>query len=201
MPLLVITSCTASKGPSGSPAELLYKGRHHERLMRGVRAYRAAKGEGSLELWIMSAGHGMVPGSRSLERYDETFSGKGKAAVRERARALGIPSRMRQLLSQGCAALLVLPDAYLAAASLTDPPFMPSGATLAVLGRSASRLIPSYGYLRLYFAEPDTRRFACGFTGLAGAIGARVLERAAKAPAGGLGALFAELEQEGTQGL
>jgi hypothetical protein len=47
-------------------AEDLYSGLQHVRLMRGVRAFREAhapNGSGAmLDLWILSAGYGLVPG-------------------------------------------------------------------------------------------------------------------------------------------
>ncbi len=38
--VLVITSCTARKGPVQARADVLYEGEHHRRLMRGVDALR-----------------------------------------------------------------------------------------------------------------------------------------------------------------
>ena len=116
--ILIITSCTGHKsvsheqqltqedfrlGPEHvrqrevglaevlTPAEELYTGQQHVRLMRGVQALRTSGKETDIDLWILSAGYGLVPGDRRLVPYDCTFDGMRKRELREWADFLGVP--------------------------------------------------------------------------------------------------------------
>src|SRR3954451_4877664 len=87
----VLTSCTGTKVRTSRalPAETLYSGQHHVRLMRGVAE---ARGEGlKVDLSIVSAGHGIVPGLAPILPYEQTFQGRSSEVRREMARTLAIP--------------------------------------------------------------------------------------------------------------
>src|SRR5262245_51048224 len=104
----VLTSCTGTKVRTGRalPAEDLYSGQHHVRLMRGVTE---ARGEGlKIDLSIVSAGHGIVPGSERLLPYEQTFQGRSSADRRKMARTLAIPRNVRRVLSEPADLHLVL---------------------------------------------------------------------------------------------
>src|SRR4051812_44365113 len=91
----VLTSCTGSKVPARRPvpAEDLYCGQHHVRLMRGVCE---ARDEGlDVDLSIVSAGHGIIDGHERLSPYEQTFQGKSNDARRALARTLAIPQTLR----------------------------------------------------------------------------------------------------------
>ena len=49
------------------PAEQMYTGQHHVRLMRGVKAVREL-GFATLDLWILSAGYGLIPAGKNVAR-------------------------------------------------------------------------------------------------------------------------------------
>ena len=52
--------------PYRTPAEELYTGEHHLRMMEGVRTVRERFGPQSVVLWIVSAGYGMVSGNQAI---------------------------------------------------------------------------------------------------------------------------------------
>jgi hypothetical protein len=124
--VLVITSCTGEKSvespkaltledfQKGSehvlgreaefaellrPAEQIYTGQQHVRLMRGVVAFRAGHSINgrapALDLQILSAGYGLVPGSQKLAPYDATFQGMSKRELRKWADTLSVPTAFR----------------------------------------------------------------------------------------------------------
>jgi hypothetical protein len=87
-----------------TPAEELYTGQQHARLMRGVRALRnipLANGTPTpaVDLFILSAGYGWVPGSRELAPYECTFTGMSAAALHRWAETLGVPAQTRCFLA------------------------------------------------------------------------------------------------------
>src|SRR4051794_10632253 len=117
----VLTSCTGSKVPTRRPvpAEDLYCGQHHLRLMRGIS--EARHGGLEVDLSIVSAGHGVIAGCEPLTPYEQTFQGKPSGERREMARALAIPQDVRRVLS-GPADLhvVLLGEDYLEACGLGD---------------------------------------------------------------------------------
>ena len=150
MRVLVITSCTGEKSVESPkalklsdfqkgaehvrnreteivdllrPAEELYTGQQHVRLMRGVADFRAAhptNGKGSaLDLRILSAGYGIVSGLQKLVAYEATFQGMGKTELRKWAATLGVPAAFREAVATPYdLALVLLGDDYLDACAL-----------------------------------------------------------------------------------
>ena len=73
------------------PAEEMYTGQQHLRLMNGVRAAVASdKRNCSVVLYILSAGYGLIEGKRSIAPYECTFSGMKRPQLREWADALNL---------------------------------------------------------------------------------------------------------------
>lgn len=217
MKVLVITSCTGEKAAEspiqltlhdfqkGSahvakreaeladqmmPAEALYTGMQHMRLMRGVASVRAAPGI-DLELHIVSAGYGLVPGSRKLAPYEATFIGMKKADARAWAKSLGIADDTRKLLDgRYDLGLILLGDDYLDAVAL-DESVVLGGATLVFCGKAAAKKLPQLPNLfPIILGNTEARRFACALIGLKGELASRVLERIVQDPAQ-LGTLLA----------
>lgn len=177
----VLTSCTGSKVslPRSVPAEDLYSGQHHVRLMRGVSE---ARDQGlDVDLSIVSAGHGIVPGSKSLRPYEETFQGKSSIARRELARTLAIPEDVRRILVRPAKLhLVLLGEDYLEACELGSD-VRPSAPVLVVCGAGAAlRMPPIPGIHIAVLTIEDTKRFACGLVGLKGEVGGRLLVHVAR---------------------
>lgn len=185
--IVVVTSCTARKVDSegrARTAESLYRGEQHVRLMRGVRTYRrAGQPAGRLTLRILSAGKGLLPPSRKIESYDQSFHGQPREAIRRRANALQVPRQLRTLLGgRYDLALLLLGDEYLAACQL-DHEMHLGGPTLAFAGpRVALRLPVLDGLRRIHLGNPEARRFSCGLIALKGELGGRILTALSNEP-------------------
>jgi Family of unknown function (DUF6884) len=138
--VIVLTSCTGSKVSFPEEAERLYTGRHHTALMEGVAAARNAGL--NVEVWIVSAGLGLLSGTEVVEPYDATFSGLGTAAIQRTASELDIPEAVRELLASDYdLALVALGRDYLTAVDLGDDmDFV--GHTFVAVSPSASDLVP-----------------------------------------------------------
>ena len=187
-PILILTSCTATKAfvaPNGPvPAENLYAGQQHVRLMRGVRRYRAAgRPAGPLHLRIVSAGHGLVAASTSIHPYDESFTGLGRDGIRARATALKVPASVRALLRRDWALVLILlGDDYLAAIDW-DHTVELGARTVAFCGPRIAAGLPEHQHLStLSLGLPEAKRFACPLLGLKGELAGRMLSELARAP-------------------
>ena len=191
--LVVVTSCTAQKvvipangaAQQDSTAESLYAGQQHVRLMRGVRAYRAAhRPLGPLRLHILSAYHGLVPAARRVATYDHTFAGQPRDVVREHARQLGVPDRIRALLKPRYGlGVLLLGDDYLEACAL-DADVRLGGPTIAFCAPNVAKRLPTLDGLRIVLLHNrEAQRFSCGLIALKGELGGRLLGALASTPA------------------
>ena len=186
--ILVLTSCTGSKLPlrAGAtvPAEQIYTGQQHMRLMRGVKAYRVA-GEpaGRLDLRVLSAQHGVLTGDALIGGYDATFAGMPRSAVLQVAHALDVPGDVALLLeAPRRLGLLLLGNDYLFASQLTARTRL-GAPTIAFASPSACRRLPALaGLFPIPLDNGDTTRFSCGLIGLKGELAGRVLERLAQSP-------------------
>ena len=146
--IVVITSCTGLKaigsGDQSLPAEEFYVGAQHRRLMRGVDSLRSSNSELEVDVWIVSAGHGLVRGRDRLSFYDTSFSGLPRREIEGRGAALGIPDELGALLARpSILNLLLLGDDYLGASR-----------TLVELDLRRGRRLPS--------APPPRRRVLPG---------------------------------------
>lgn len=157
------------------PAEDLYSGMQHVRLMRGVTAARKAGID--VELKILSAGYGLVDAKRMLVPYEATFSTMKKKELREWADVLQIPQSIRESLKQSSdLTLILLGDEYLEACAF-DNGVQLGGPTILFCGKAALKKLPKLENLRLIqLANADATRFSCGLIGLKGELASRVLE-------------------------
>ena len=185
--ILIVTSCTSTKVslPSDAlvPAESLYAGEQHRRLMRGVNRFRRAFPAIQLDLSILSAGHGLVEAAALIGPYDATFSGVGSKRLTEEAQRLRIPGDLAQRLNQPYKlGLLLLGTDYLRAATASTHLTL-GGPTIAFCSAASARRlkgIPELTAVRAGTAE--ARRFSCGLVGLKGEMAGRMLEVLARMP-------------------
>jgi len=199
MRVLIITSCTGEKAVSDTdapelsdfkrgdrhidrlhkelsgvfmPAEQLYTGQQHVRLMSSVDSIRAHDEPSlAIDLFVLSAGYGLVPGERELPPYEITFSGMRKKELREWADNLNIPSDIREVLKQPYdLAFILLGDNYLEACSL-DSMVNLGGPTIMFCGKSKAGKLPDIKQLnKIGLGNMEAKRFSCALIGLKGEI-------------------------------
>lgn len=162
-------------------AGTLYTGRHHTRLLRGVRALREAHGADAVELSVVSAGYGLVPEDLPLAPYDATFTGMSRPEVRAWADALGLPAAARAWLSEPAdLAVVLLGEPYLRALQL--PRDLAVGApTLVFTGKGGLRLLPT-SVSPVLTRPADAGRFGAALVELKGELGGRLLALLAREP-------------------
>jgi Family of unknown function (DUF6884) len=158
----VITTCTSRKlapvdpGPLAAlpglehhaaevPAEELYTGEQHRRLMRGVNELREHQ---EVEVWVMSARAGLIAGDALIGAYDESFAGMDPAQLRLAADRLRIPQAFRDLVGQRVELTLVLTgNGYFDAAQL-EAPVRWGGPTVVLASPSRVARLPAHRNLR-----------------------------------------------------
>ena len=206
MKILIITSCTGEKATESAeqltledfrkgqahighceakltsqmlPAEELYSGMQHQRLMRGVLAARVQSGL-DINLNIVSAGYGLIPGFRKLPPYEATFIGMKTAEAKSWAKQLNIANDARKLLAEPYdLGLILLGNDYLQALAL-DSDVKLGGPTILFCGKGSAAKLPALNGLKpIVLANKDATRFSCGMIGIKGELASRILERIA----------------------
>ena len=164
------------------PAEDLYRGQQHLRLMRGVHAARESRTI-DIDLRIVSAGYGVVAGADPLAPYECTFQGMSRAERRRWATRLQIPTAARSALAQRTdLAIVLLGDDYLDASGVARVPELGSPTLVFCGARTALRLAPLPGLSPVHLSKTHTRVFRCGLVGLKGEVGGRLLAYLAADP-------------------
>jgi hypothetical protein len=161
------------------PAEALYTGQQHVRLMRGVEALCESgrlPGDLDLELWVLSAGYGIVPGNQPLAPYECTFQGMKSPELRSWAQKLGVPADFRKLMKRSFdLGLLLLGDSYLSACQI-DEAVVFGGPTLLFCGGTTAATLPDFPNVSpVILSNPEAKRFSCGLVGLKGEVAGRLL--------------------------
>jgi hypothetical protein len=149
----------------------------HERLMQGVEAARSSNGV-ELDLWILSAGYGLVPADRKLAPYEATFIGMKKPEARAWAQQLAIAREVRQVVAQPYdLGLVLLGDDYLEACAL-DNALILGGPTIVLCGKGAAKKLPRVeNLIPLTLSNTEVKRFSCALIGLKGEIASRLLRK------------------------
>ena len=209
MKIVVITSCTGNKAVSHdrqitldefkqgeaviqereaeladllTPAEQLYTGQQHKRLMRGIEALRKGRPDVQVRLYVLSAGYGLVDGAHPLAPYEATFTGMKGGELREWANTLGVPQDVREALSQPFdIGFMLLGDNYLKACGL-DPDVTLGGDMVAFCNSKAAPTLEAIGMSAIPLSNNEAKRFSCGLIGLKGELTARMMETLANAP-------------------
>jgi queuine tRNA-ribosyltransferase-like protein len=165
-------------------SEELYTGQQHVRLMRGVRAIRDLSSRNgsllNLDLWVLSAGYGLVPGDRKLAPYECTFQGMKSRDLRARADSLKVPLQFRDLVATKYdLGLILLGDSYLSACRIDDTIEF-GGPTLLFCGSGVASRLPLLPFLRpVILSNRETTVFSCALVGLKGEVAARLLSQIA----------------------
>lgn len=170
MRVLVITACTASKQEGSHPAGELYTGAQHQYVMRGARRVAA-------EVWIVSAGYGLVPADRVISNYDTTFQGLNALRAASAGAKLGIGKDLRTLLATPYdLAVVALGQAYLNAALFYAVKAF-GGPTIALVAAEASKLLSPSPRLKVVpIGTHHLKRFGAGKVAVKG----RVVEQICK---------------------
>jgi hypothetical protein len=205
MLIRIVTSCTGAKGVTHdrqltladfeqgaahvvareteleaclTPAVDLYCGLQHQRLLRGLRTVEFNPGSGiSTETWIVSAGYGLVPGSRRVAPYEATFIGMSSNQRRAWARQLHLSSDIRSLLAKPADLILILlGDDYLEACELDSNLTLGGPCFLLCASRAARRLPDLQNLHKIELGNPHAKQFSCGLVGLKGELVSRLLE-------------------------
>jgi hypothetical protein len=168
-----------------TPAGEIYTGEQHVRLIRSVSALRSGLQPSTfnpqLDVYILSAGYGLIPEDRKVAPYECTFATMKTKEIRAWGQTLDVPADFRKTVAQPYnLGLILLGDTYLQACHL-GPDVNFGGPTLLFCGQGPARKLPRLPNLRVVtLSNPEAKRFSCALVGLKGELAARLLKRLAK---------------------
>jgi hypothetical protein len=179
MRILIISSCTGKKENLDKPlpASELYRGQQHLRLMRGIQNFRKHKTNAIIDLFIVSAGHGIVFENYLMKPYERTFSGQKKKDLYDLAKTLNIPNAFRKIIEKPYdLGLFLLGADYLEACQI-DEDIKLGGPTIAFMGTAAKEKLPSLpGLIPVLMGQQEAKQFSCGLVSLKGEMATRLLQ-------------------------
>ncbi|MEZ9540156.1 DUF6884 domain-containing protein [Shewanella sp. 10N.286.51.B8] len=163
------------------PAAQLYTGQQHVRLMSAINELKDTRSNIEIDLYIVSAGYGVVAASQELPPYEVTFSGMKKKELREWSDKLSIANDFRKILSKPYdLVLILLGDSYIEACRVDDS-LMLASPTIMFCGNSQKKKLPQLDNLKsIGLSNPEAKRFSCALVGLKGELAARLLRGIAK---------------------
>jgi len=162
-------------------AEDIYTGQQHVRLMEAVKLLREKFGGDSVDLHILSAGYGIIPGKREVVPYECTFQGMKASEIDEWGAHLNVPEDARKFLStKADLTLVLLGDSYLRSLSLDDS-IQFSSPTVFLASKNAQKRIKGSGKQSVIaLGNPEAKRYSFGLVGLKGQITLLIANRLLK---------------------
>ena len=133
-----------------TPAQDLYAGQQHLRLMEGWR-HLDTQDQANLNLWIVSAGYGCIRDDRKIVPYELTFQGMKAKDLQKWSEHLSIPTDFRKIIAEPAELILVLlGEPYLRALALDDDVLFHSP-TLFLLVKVAKKLSKEVDDIKLFY--------------------------------------------------
>ena len=195
MKMLVVTSCTGEKiyHPDNQltqadfadaatlakrEAELaeykttagqIYTGMQHQRLMEGIEALRSAYGKEIVDLYVVSAGYGLISEDREVVPYEVTFNTMNGTAIKEWSQHLGIHHDLGELVQKYDLALFLLGDKYLKAVDLPFDKVRDDQKLVFFASGTSKKMLPIHApYYFVEVGQEDAKSFSYGLVGLKG---------------------------------
>lgn len=195
--VLVITSCTGSKihRPDDAltqedfmdlqrlgekeknlhlyrlPAGKMYTGAQHLRLNEGVLALREKYGSDIVDVYIVSAGYGLISENYPILPYEITFNTMKKGEIVQWAQFLEINEKMEELLPCYDLVFFLLGENYIQALQLPFAQVNDKQRLVFICSNSSQRLIPQESpYFTVLLGPDDAKEFHYGIVGLKGQL-------------------------------
>jgi len=152
-----------------TPAGEMYTGMQHLRLMEGVQALRNQFGQSVVDLYIVSAGYGVIHENKLIAPYEMTFNSMNGRAITEWSDYLKIHEDIDELITQYDLVLFLLGDKYLKAIQLPFQSASPAQKLVFLAGNSSKKMIPDTSpYYFVEVGQKDAKSFRYGLVGLKG---------------------------------
>ena len=195
MKMLVVTSCTGEKlyhpenqltqvdfenaetlaqreselAEFKTKAGKIYTGMQHQRLMEGIEILRRKFGHDVVDLYVVSAGYGLISEDREVVPYEVTFNTMNGRAITEWSQKIGIHKDLDELVPKYDLVLFLLGDKYLKAVGLPFESASTDQRLVFFASGTSKKMIPDRKpYFFVEVGQEDAKSFSYGLVGLKG---------------------------------
>lgn len=152
-----------------TPAGKMYTGMQHLRLMEGISELRKVFGDEIIDLYIVSAGYGLISEEREVVPYEVTFNTMNSAAISNWSTQLKIHKDLNELIPKYDLVFFLLGDKYLKAINLPlESPRDDQKLLLLASGTSRKKIPSNPPYFFIEVGQEDAKSFSYGLVGLKG---------------------------------
>ena len=147
----------------------MYTGMQHQRLIEGISTLREKMGTDILDLYIISAGYGLISEHKQIVPYEVTFNTMNNAGVSNWSNHLNIHNDLDQLIKEYDLVFFLLGDKYLRAIKLPLESARPEQKLLVFASGTSKKMIPDHTpYCFIEVGQEDAKSFSYGLVGLKG---------------------------------
>ena len=151
------------------PASEMYTGMQHLRLMEGINSLRQKLGANIVDLYIVSAGYGLIHEDKQIVPYEVTFNTMNASGISNWSSTLGIHTSMNDVIENYDLVFFLLGDKYLRAVKLPLEASRPDQQILVFASSTSKKLVPSTKpYTFIEVGQEDAKSFSYGLVGLKG---------------------------------
>ena len=152
-----------------TPAGKIYTGMQHLRLMEGINELRKVFGEDVVDLFIVSAGYGVISEKKEVVPYEVTFNTMNGAAISNWSTQLGIHQSLNKLIPEYDLVFFLLGDKYLKAVTFPLESTRDDQKLLFFASGTSRKMIPSrHPYYFIEVGQEEAKSFSYGLVGLKG---------------------------------
>jgi hypothetical protein len=150
-------------------AEKMYSGEQHKYLMKGIHLLRKERPDIQTDLYIVSAGYGVIPSNKRILPYECTFSDMNTKELNEWSEFLNIHSDIKNILETDYdLTVILLGEPYLKACKLNQNINIKSN-TLIFCSKQSLNLLPQNNNIHyITLTNTEANRFSCSLIGLKG---------------------------------
>lgn len=147
----------------------MYTGMQHLRLMEGISNVRKTLGKEVLDLFIVSAGYGLIQEDKQIVPYEVTFNSMSSSGIKEWSQKLHIHEDLNKVIAKYDLVFMLLGDKYLRAVNMPFVSEKPDQKILVFASGTSKKLIPEGNpYYFVEVGQKDARAFSYGLVGLKG---------------------------------
>ncbi len=152
-----------------TPAGKLYTGMQHQRLMEGVSTLRDRFGKDIVDLYIVSAGYGLISESKEIVPYEVTFNSMTGSEIARWSAQIGIHKDLNALIQDYNLVFFLLGDKYLKAVNLPLESANDCQKLVFFASGTSKKMIPNEApYCFIEVGQEDAKSFSYGLVGLKG---------------------------------
>lgn len=147
----------------------MYTGMQHLRLMEGINSLRKKYGNEILDLYVVSAGYGLIHEDKEIVPYEVTFNTMNANGINEWSKKIQIHQSLDEIINEYDLVFILLGDKYLRAVNLPLNAAKANQKLLVFASGTSKKMVPDIEpYYFIEVGQEDAKSFSYGLVGLKG---------------------------------